>query len=389
MPEKKSKKYYKLNLAELPDDLFDKSVPVSKWLDLATCVEDQFPPNSLNKTPPIDRLVEIERSVGITLYMLGNVLPFAVTMLVVAALLSDIGYLCLKCFMVYFGTLFCLNKYYFLPIFVKKYKRKKYLSDSDYADNQYLYTERNNQKYMNSQFVWPESLHRPLMEEKMDKNQLHQPMIFCAIPHGAAPLGITAYPIWSKLFNNRLCHWTCAPVVLKLPIISTYMKQIGYIPAKARHILDTLTKKEDNIGIILDGIAGMFQSHNEIAHIQARKGIVKIALRAGAPIVPVYGFGHTSLWKVVVDPFGILEKLSVKMDVSLTPFFGRFGWFLGPPQRVAVCMCLGEPVRCPKIAEPTQEDIDKYHQQLLDSYKEVFETHKVAYGWGDKELQFV
>lgn len=173
---------------------------------------------------------------------------------------------------------------------------------------------------MNTQFVWPESLHRPLMEERLGKNQHHQPMIFCAIPHGAAPFGITAYPMWSKLFNNRLCHWTCAPVVLKLPVISKYMKQIGYIPAKARHILDTLTKKEDNIGIILDGIAGMFQSHNEIAHIKARKGIVKIALRAGAPIVPVYGFGHTSLWKVVVDPFGILENLSVKLDISLTPF---------------------------------------------------------------------
>lgn len=173
---------------------------------------------------------------------------------------------------------------------------------------------------MNIQFVWPESLHRPLMEEKVGTNNLHQPMIFCAIPHGAAPMGITAYPIWSKLFNNRLCHWTCAPVVLKLPIIKDYMRQIGYIPAKSTHILDALTKKEDNIGIILDGIAGMFQSQNEIAHVNARKGIVKIALRAGAPLIPVYGFGHTSLWKVVVDPFGILEKLSVKMDVSLTPF---------------------------------------------------------------------
>lgn len=138
MTDKKSKKFYKLTLSDLPDDDFDKSVPVSKWLDLATCVEGKFPPNSLNKTPPIDLQVEIERTVGITLYMLGNVLPFVIPMLCFAALVSDIGWLCLKLFMVYFGTLFCINKYYFLPIFVKKYKRKKYLSDTDYADNQYL-----------------------------------------------------------------------------------------------------------------------------------------------------------------------------------------------------------------------------------------------------------
>ena len=91
----------------------------------------------------------------------------------------------------------------------------------------------------------------------------------------------TAYPLWSKLFNDNVCHWTCAPIVLKLPIIEKYMRLIGYIPAKTKDILNVLTKKEGNVGIILDGIAGMFHSHDEIAHIRARKGIVKIALRAG------------------------------------------------------------------------------------------------------------
>lgn len=65
------------------------------------------------------------------------------------------------------------------------------------------------------------------------------------------------------------------------------MKKIGYIPAKANMIVQTLTKKEENVGIILDGISGMFQGSNEErAYIQQRKGIVKIALRAGAPLVP-------------------------------------------------------------------------------------------------------
>ena len=199
----------------------------------------------------------------------------------------------------------------------------------------------------------------------------------------------TAYPIWSKLFNEKLCHWTCAPIVLKLPLINSYLKKLGYIPAKAKSIVETLNKKEENVGIILDGIAGMFHGHDEIAHINQRKGIVKIALRTGTPLVPVYCFGHTALWKVLVDPFGILEALSVKLDISVCPFFGRFNIFLGPPQRVAVCVCLGEPVRCPKINDPTKEDIDKYHSQLVQGYEQLFDQHKEAYGWGDKKLKFV
>ena len=374
-------KYYKFNLAALPDDLFSKQTDVKKWLALTTTAQDKFPPNSLNQLFPLDKDVEMERIFGISLYMIGNVLPFVLPLLTMASLISNVAFMALKILLVYVGTLFTMGKLYFLPKFSKKYNRHNLLSKNDTKDNQYLYTERNNQKYCSMQFVWPETIHKPSLDD--------QPVIFCAIPHGAAPLGITAYPMWSKLFNDKLCHWTCAPVVLKLPIISTFMKGIGYVPAKAKNIIDTLTKKEENVGIILDGVAGMFQSHDEIAHVKQRKGIVKIALRAGVPIIPVYGFGHTSLWTMVVDPFGVLERLSVKLDISLTPFFGRFGWFLGPPRRVAVCVCMGEPVRCPKMDEPTQQDIDKYHGLLVKGYEQLFEQHKEAYGWGDKKLQFV
>jgi 1-acyl-sn-glycerol-3-phosphate acyltransferase len=224
------------------------------------------------------------------------------------------------------------------------------------------------------------------------------PMIFCVVPHGVAPFGITAYPLWSKLWNDRTCHWTCAPILLKLPIVGYFLKKIGYIPAKSHYILDTLTKKEENVGIILDGIAGMFQTpardfhtktEEEVAYLKHRKGIVKIALRAGVPIVPVYGFGHTALYTVVVDPFGILQWLSLKLNVSLVPFFGRFFWFLGPPKRRTVSVCLGEPIHCPKIEDPTPEQIRDYHQRMLDSFQQVFDRHKAAYGWEHKKLKFV
>jgi hypothetical protein len=91
----------------------------------------------------------------------------------------------------------------------------------------------------------------------------------------------------------------------------------------------------------------------------------------------------------VVDPFGILEALSLKLDVSLTPFFGRWFWFLGPPVRAPICICMGDPIKCPKVENPTQEEIDKYHGLLVKGYEKVFEQHKKAYSWGDKVLKFV
>ena len=57
-------------------------------------------------------------------------------------------------------------------------------------------------------------------------------------------------------------------------------------------------------------------------HLHERKGIVAIALQAGVPIVPVFVYGHTSLYTVVVDPFGILKFLSCRLNLALTPFLG-------------------------------------------------------------------
>lgn len=95
------------------------------------------------------------------------------------------------------------------------------------------------------------------------------------------------------------------------------MKGIGYIPAKASNISDTLTKKEENVGIILDGIAGMFQSHDEMAYVKKRKGIVKIALRCGVPLVPVYGFGHTSLVSIYCLSICSIIRMIVLIEVIL------------------------------------------------------------------------
>lgn len=375
------KTYFKLCMGTLPDELYFEDIPVEKWLALAEESKGGgFPPNSINQLAPLETMVEMERIVGISLYMLGNVLPFVLVPLLLAAWLSSYGRYALMTLLCYFGVLFALNGFYFAPYFRRRYKRSE-LMGSNIKDNQYLYTERNTSKYLNTTVVWPDTLQQPKWKSR--------PLIFCLVPHGVAPLGATAYPMWSKIWSSKLCHWTAAPVVLSLPLIGFFMRKIGYIPAKAQNILETLTGKEESVGVFLDGIAGMFQGGKERAYVKQRKGIVKIALRAGVPIIPVYAFGHTAAYSVLVDPLGILEFLSNHLQASLTPFFGRWGWFLGPPHRVPVTLCLGEPIECPVTAEPTNDDINQYHAQMVAGFQQVFDQHKEAYGWGGKELTIV
>lgn len=388
--------FYKFDIGLLPDELYRPEVPVSRWLSRTQTAGPQgFPPGSLNVLHPIPWDVEFERVIGIALYMAWNVIPFALPLLgviswLVLPILRSVFYFVIA----YVVVLQAIETFVFAPYFLKKYSlqtneqksnnnnRNAALVTECIRSNQFLFTERNITKYLSTTFVWPAKVQRPHLE--------HTPVIFCVVPHGVAPIGITAYPLWSRLWNDRLCRWTGAPILMKIPFVSFFLKKVGYIPASQQPILEALTKKEENVGIILDGIDGMFHPPNEEnASILHRKGIVKIALKAGVPIIPVYGFGHTTLWTVLVDPFGILERLSHHFQASITPFFGRWGWFLGPPRRIPVVVCLGEPIVCPRTAEPTPEQVNQYHQQLLSSFHAVFETHKSAYGWSQKQLKFL
>ncbi|KAG7351637.1 diacylglycerol acyltransferase [Nitzschia inconspicua] len=387
--------YYRLNVSLLPDSLYRSDIPVEKWIsdDPDDCKKNKpwmslsfspngFPSGSLGKvvdTLPWD--VEIERCIGISLWMIFNVLPFGVPFLLV--LWKGIGLIIAKYVLLlvtlYVVVLSSIEYLYFYPRFSKQYPQT--ITKDNVRSNQYIWTERNTTKYLSTSYVWPSEL------QTLDKKQ---PVIYCLIPHALAPFGVVAYPVWSKLWNGILTSWTAAPIIFQLPLISYFMTRVGYIPAKAGPILKTLQQQNQkqeqqrrNVGIILDGIEGMFATHShteEVACILKRKGIVKIALKAGVSIVPVYGFGHSDMYTVWVDPFGILKFLSSTLGVSLTPFFGRWGWFLGPPKRnVAVTVCLGKPIPMPQIDDPNQADIDKYHEQLLQGFTNVFDSHKVAY----------
>ena len=423
----KKPRFYKLTAAHLPDKLFRKEVDVTEWIGDDTggsgegslkskpwleTTHDRagFRPGSLAKIVPLDPMVEFERNIEFPLYNIQNVSPILLPFTAAAWLLLGIWWAkhILIFVVIYQGSLDAIWRIWCAPAF----PGDKELGD-DPARVQYSVHTRNCTKYCSTSYVWPDTLHRPALTN----GDRDRPIIFCVIPHGMIPLGILGYPYFSKVWNSRMCSWTSAPITHKLPFVATALRRRGYIPAKSKPILEALTKNHRNIGIVLDGIDGMFhtaaknnkrgggdknQNDVAVAAISNRKGICKIALKAGAVLVPVYGFGHSELYDVVVDPFGILEFLSIKLHVSLTPFLGRWGWFMGPPKRhVPLAMCLGEPIFPPSddndkndaTAAITQKQIDEHHSRLLDGFTKVFETHKKAYYGEDigekKKLVFV
>ncbi len=183
----------------------------------------------------------------------------------------------------------------------------------------------------------------------------------------------------------------CIDIVFRLPFIRFLVLWFGAISASKHAIMSNIAKGH-NIGIISDGISGMFikSEEEEAVLMKNKKGIAKIALQTGAHVVAGYGFGNTSVWDPIFDKYGIMQWLSKKLKMSIILFKGR--WFTPIPKRVALYLTMGPLVRNPHsntIPNPTQKQIDEFHQMILDSIQFTFNQHKYLYGWHNKKLIFV
>jgi len=205
--------YYKLDVAKLPDALWQDHIPVQAWLDHCDVADDRgFPPHSFTAIFPLTWDVALERLVGFPLYQFMNVFPFLV------GPLSCLYFACasvwahaLVYFVVSYVGVLCLMTACLEPVFLHKYQQSRFMlaSMQDVKRNQYVYTERNTTKYLSVKFVWPRALQRPALQNTS--------AIFCIVPHGVISWGIAAYPLWSKVWNDRVCRWCIAPIVLKIP----------------------------------------------------------------------------------------------------------------------------------------------------------------------------
>lgn len=223
---------------------------------------------------------------------------------------------------------------------------------------------------------------------------LDRPAIICVTPHNILPWSTSG--AISKLFGGRLTVWGGAPVLFKLPMLRPLLAQFGTFPAGKKGNHQSLADG-NNVGLVLDGIAGMFcraRGHgDEQLYLRKRKAVCAIALQSGAPIVPAYCFGSNEVATVLADPLGLLRWLSIRFDVSLTPFVGRWGVPMGAPRRKPLLLAFGPAIECTQLpldcdAAAVSAAVDAKHAELLEGYRTIFETHKEAYGYTG-ELTFV
>ncbi|KOC69937.1 2-acylglycerol O-acyltransferase 1 [Habropoda laboriosa] len=231
----------------------------------------------------------------------------------------------------------------------------------------------------------------------LDPNRLY---LFCSFPHGILATGVfCSFGSECLGCREKFPGMDMRPVVLdqhfRVPFFREYAYSNGCVSSSAEslHYLLSTKPPAPYTGratiLIIGGASESLECKPGTYRIlvKRRKGFIKIALKHGTPLVPVFSFGETEVYDQVYAPEGSLLKRvqhTIRKKVGLAPIIlkgrGFFQYSFGIiPQRRPIYVVVGSPMELPKIEEPTAEQITKYHEEFIEKLIEVFEAHKHKY----------
>jgi 2-acylglycerol O-acyltransferase 2 len=123
--------------------------------------------------------------------------------------------------------------------------------------------------------------------------------------------------------------------------------------------------------------------------LNSRLGFVRLALKFGVPIIPVFSFGLKNSFSAIVPRSEFMNKVARKIGFLPMIFFGVWGTPLGPSKPCDYVNVIGKPILVPKMDNPSDDDVRKYHALYVEQISSIFEAHKSNYGMGKISLRIM
>ncbi|XP_003703046.1 2-acylglycerol O-acyltransferase 2-A [Megachile rotundata] len=224
--------------------------------------------------------------------------------------------------------------------------------------------------------------------------------LFCCVPHGILSTGVfgafgTDILGCKETFPGLDVRIVVLDQHFKIPLFRDYVLMNGGVSSNEESLNYQLSTKPEPpftgraTVLIVGGAAESLECTLGTYRLllKRRKGFVKLALKHGSPLVPVFSFGETDIYDQVYGPEGSrLKKIQhyIRKYIGLAPILlkgrGFFQYSFGIiPHRKPVTIVVGSPLELPKLSEPTKEKIDEYHEKFTTKVIDLFETHKHKY----------
>ncbi|XP_075891299.1 2-acylglycerol O-acyltransferase 2-A [Nelusetta ayraudi] len=231
--------------------------------------------------------------------------------------------------------------------------------------------------------------------------------IFGFHPHGVLVAGgfgnfCTEATGFSRQFPGLKSHLLMLPFWFRVPFFRDYIMCGGLVSSSKSSLSYLISRPEGgNVAVVAVGGAPEALDARPGAltlQILNRKGFIKLALKHGAQLVPVFSFGENELFDQMQNPSGsplrrLQNRLQTIMGVALPLFHARgvFQYSFGLiPYRKPINTVVGKPIAVVQTPGPSSGDIDSLHRVYLQSLTELFEEHKQNYGLRPEEhLTFI
>eukprot|EP00638_Chattonella_subsalsa_P002409 CAMPEP_0117752454 /NCGR_PEP_ID=MMETSP0947-20121206/11616_1 /TAXON_ID=44440 /ORGANISM="Chattonella subsalsa, Strain CCMP2191" /LENGTH=257 /DNA_ID=CAMNT_0005571101 /DNA_START=309 /DNA_END=1082 /DNA_ORIENTATION=+ len=212
-----------------------------------------------------------------------------------------------------------------------------------------------------------------LSDEELKEMMLKRNFLFAIQPHGTLPFVNFSNHIKMTCNGFPIIYTAVANIIYSMPIVKHVFGLFGTVKADKKSLSEALKNK--SVDLYVGGMAELFLSDAdapvERLYLSKRKGFIKIAMRTGADVIPIYAFGNTTTLKVVTWP--VLGKISRMIGMSVTWTYGRF--LLPIPMPKKCVYVRGRPLGLPQIDEPTDEDINKWHAKYLEEVSRLFNKY--------------
>lgn len=201
--------------------------------------------------------------------------------------------------------------------------------------------------------------------------------IYVLHPHGLISL-VHAFHISTDIteWPYRNVKSVVHILLQKIPFLLDFISEKEKVPS-SYFAMKSALQNGDSISVALgNATEGKYTDDNRItAIVKTRKGIFKMAIETGIPLIPVISYGEQCMFKQI-NSFGLLECLSkmIGFQLNVPNFASIKEWFTiyDKPLDKKIITCIGDPVEVGEARTPTSDDIDELRNKYMEALKQLY-----------------